>query len=31
MPRLKKDNLAIIIAALLIVAYIIFQFYSVSH
>lgn len=31
MPRLKKDNIAIIVAALLIVAYIIFQFYSVSH
>ncbi|MBR3149637.1 MAG: hypothetical protein IKF64_05650 [Eubacterium sp.] len=31
MPKLKKDNIAIIIAALLIIAYIIFQFYSVSH
>ena len=31
MPKLKRENAAIIIAALLIVAYIIFQFYSVSH
>jgi len=29
--KLKKDDIAIIVAVLLIVAYIIFQFYSVSH
>ena len=31
MQKLKKDNIAIIIAVLLIAAYIIFQFYTVSH
>ncbi len=31
MTKLKKDNIAIIIAVILIVAYVIFQFYSVSH
>ncbi len=31
MPKLKRDNIAIIVAVVLILAYIIFQFYSVSH
>ena len=31
MQKLRKDNIAIIVAVLLIIAYIIFQFYTVSH
>ena len=31
MPKLKRDDIAIVIAVLVIAVYIIFQFYSVSH